>query len=140
MRIPPVENGNRSPPFWIAMPTATNRESSMTHPSGLVFVYTTLPDEAVAREIATELVRAKLAACVNIYPGMTSVYEWEGKLETGREVGCFIKTRESLTQKVMAALRKRHPYTAPAMLVLPILAGNADYLEWARSQTQGHSQ
>lgn len=112
----------------------------MTQPSGLVFVYTTLPDEAVAREIATDLVSAKLAACVNIYPGMTSVYEWEGKLDTAREVGCFIKTRAGLAQEVMAALRKRHPYTTPAMLVLPILAGNADYLDWARAQTQSVGQ
>jgi len=107
----------------------------MTQPSGLVFVYTTLPDEGVAREIATDLLGAKLAACVNIYPGMTSVYEWEGKLETAREVGCFIKTREGLAQEVMMALRKRHPYTVPAMLVLPILSGNADYVSWAHAQT-----
>ena len=103
--------------------------------SGLVFVYTTLPDETSARGIAAELVRAKLAACVNIYPQMTSVYEWQGKLEVEPEVACFIKTRETLAPQVMAELRKRHPYAVPAMLVLPIMSGNADYLGWARSQT-----
>jgi periplasmic divalent cation tolerance protein len=101
-----------------------------------VFLYTTLPDEAAARTIATDLVRARLAACVNIYPPMTSVYEWEGKLETASERACFIKTRASLVRDVMANLRKRHPYAVPAMLVLPIVDGNQDYLEWARAQTR----
>ena len=108
----------------------------MTQDSGFVFVYTTLPDEKVARSIATDLIGQKLAACVNIYPQMTSVYEWQGKLEAGPEVGCFIKTRETLIAEVTAALRRLHPYSVPAMLVLPIVSGNADYLAWARAQTR----
>lgn len=108
----------------------------MSDATRFVFVYTTLPDEAVAQRIAAELVEAKLAACVNIYPRMTSVYEWEGKLETAREVGCFIKTREAMVPDVMQSLRKLHPYTVPAMLVLPIADGNADYLDWADARTQ----
>jgi periplasmic divalent cation tolerance protein len=103
--------------------------------SEFVFVYTTLPDESVARAIAADLVRAKLAACVNIHPPMTSVYEWEGKLETASECACFIKTRAALTPDVMTELRKRHPYETPAMLVLPSVEGNEDYLAWARAQT-----
>jgi periplasmic divalent cation tolerance protein len=101
-----------------------------------VFLYTTLPDEAAARTIAADLVQARLAACVNIYPPMISVYEWEGKLETASECACFIKTRASLVPDAMAELRKRHPYAMPAMLVLPIVDGNQDYLEWARAQTR----
>lgn len=81
----------------------------MSETARFVFVYTTLPDEAAARRIAADLVKAKLAACVNIYPQMTSVYEWEGKLETAPEVGCFIKTRETLAPDLMQALRKLHP-------------------------------
>ena len=108
----------------------------MSAPSGFVFLYTTLPHDTAARAIAAELVQTKLAACVNIHAPMTSIYEWEGKLESGPEVACFIKTREELVAKVMAAVRKRHPYDVPAMLVLPIIAGNEDYLSWARRQTQ----
>ena len=104
--------------------------------SEFIFVYTTLPDESAAREIAADLVRAKLAACVNIHPPMTSVYEWQGKLETERECACFIKTRAALAPDVMTELRKRHPYEVPAMLVLPIVEGNEDYLAWARAQTR----
>lgn len=101
-----------------------------------VFLYTTLPDEPTARAIAEDLVRERLAACVNIHAPMTSVYEWEGKLEAASECACFIKTRASLVPDLMTELRKRHPYTMPAMLVLPITNGNEDYLAWARARTR----
>lgn len=101
-----------------------------------VFLYTTLPDETAARTIAADLVRERLAACVNIHPPMTSVYEWEGKLETASECACFIKTRAALVPDLMVELRKRHPYTVPALLVLPVVAGNEDYLAWVRAQTR----
>jgi periplasmic divalent cation tolerance protein len=81
------------------------------------------------------LVTANLAACVNIHTPMTSVYEWEGKLETGPEVAALIKTRRALVENVIAAARPLHPYTVPCFLVLPIESGNADYLDWARAQT-----
>jgi len=105
--------------------------------SEFVFVYSTLPDVEVANRIAHALVSAKLAACVNIHPSMTSVYEWQGKLETGSEVAAFFKTRRSLVDDVIAAARPLHPYTVPCFLVLPIEGGNADYLDWARGQTKG---
>jgi periplasmic divalent cation tolerance protein len=107
----------------------------MTTKSEFIFIYTTVPDEGTAKAIAANLVNEKLAACVNIYPPMTSVYEWEGKLETAAEVACLIKTRKALTEDAMATLRKHHPYDVPAMLVLPIVDGNDDYLDWVRQQT-----
>lgn len=104
--------------------------------SEFVFLYTTLPDGPAARAIAEDLVRARLAACVNIHAAMTSVYEWEGKLEAASECACFIKTRASLVPELMTELRKRHPYAVPAMLILPIMGANDDYLAWARGQTR----
>jgi periplasmic divalent cation tolerance protein len=104
-----------------------------------VFVYTTMPDNDVAKTLSVGLVEEKLAACVNIYAPMTSVYEWEGKIEAGLEVPVFIKTRADLVSKVIAFARPRHPYTVPCFLVLPIIAGNDDYLSWARQQTQKKS-
>ncbi len=103
--------------------------------SEFVFLYSTFPDEASAKRVAEALVTAKLAACVNISAPMTSVYEWQGKLETGPEVAAFIKTRRSLVEEAVAAARKLHPYTLPCFLILPIEGGNADYLAWAREQT-----
>jgi periplasmic divalent cation tolerance protein len=105
--------------------------------SEFVFVYSTFPDETSAKRVAEALVTAKLAACVNIYPPIHSVYEWQGKLESGPEVAAFIKTRRSCVEAVMTAARPLHPYTTPCFLVLPIAAVNSDYLAWARDQTKG---
>jgi periplasmic divalent cation tolerance protein len=102
--------------------------------SEFVFVYSTFPDEASARRVAEALVSARLAACVNLWP-MTSVYEWQDKLETGAEIAAFIKTRRALVEQVIAAARPLHPYTLPCFLILPIEGGNDDYLAWVRDQT-----
>ena len=103
--------------------------------SEFVFLYSTFPDEASAKRVAEALVNAKLAACVNLSAPMTSIYEWQGKLETGPEVAAFIKTRRALVEQVIAAIRPLHPYALPCFLILPIEGGNADYLAWARAQT-----
>lgn len=102
--------------------------------SEFVFVYSTFPDQASARAVAEMLVRTRLAACVNITAPLTSIYEWQGNLETGSEHAVLIKTRRALADDVVAAARPLHPYTTPCFLVLPIEAGNADYLAWARGQ------
>ncbi len=99
------------------------------------FVYSTFPDSESAQAVARALVDAKLAACVNIYPPMVSIYEWQGKREETAEVAAFIKTRRALVNDVITAARKLHAYTVPCFLVLPIEGGNADYLDWARAQT-----
>jgi len=102
--------------------------------SEFVFVYSTFPDRGSAMRAAEALVTAKLAACVNV-SAIDSVYEWQGKLETGPEVAVFVKTRRALVDAVIAAARPLHPYTVPCFLTLPIEAGNEDYLAWARAQT-----
>jgi len=78
------------------------------------FVYSTFPDADSALVVGRTLVERKLAACVNIYPPMTSVYVWQGKQEEGQEVAAFIKTRRSLVDAAVAAARPLHPYTTPA--------------------------
>lgn len=103
--------------------------------SEFVFVYSTFPDEASAKQVAEALVTAKLAACVNIHGPMTSLYAWQGKLESGPEFAAFIKTRQSFVSAVTETARPLHPYTLPCFLVLPIASGNEDYLAWAREQT-----
>jgi len=85
--------------------------------------------------VGRALVEAKLAACVNIFPPMTSIYEWEGKLETAPETAVLVKTRRDLVERAIAAARPLHPYSVPCFLVLSIEDGNDDYLAWARAQT-----
>lgn len=101
-----------------------------------MFVYTTFPAEADAERAGAALVERRLAACVNIYPGMRSVYRWQGVVERDREVGMFVKTRRGRTEAVMAALRELHPYETPALIVLPTEGGGADYCAWIAESTR----
>jgi periplasmic divalent cation tolerance protein len=72
-----------------------------------------------ARE-GTALVGERLAACVNILPGMISVYRWQGAVERAEEAGMIVKTRASIAKPVCAAVKAGHPYDTPAILALPI--------------------
>lgn len=100
------------------------------------FVYSTFPDANSASGAARALLAKNLAACVNVYPPMTSFYEWQGEKQEETEVAVFIKTRRALIDKVIAALRPLHPYSTPCFLILPVEGGNSDYLAWAREQTE----
>ena len=101
-----------------------------------VFVYTTYPSIVEAEEAGRALVEQRLAACVNILPGMISHYRWEGKIERGEEVVMLIKTRASLAEAVRAAVKTRHSYTTPAILVLPIESIDQTYLAWVMAETE----
>ena len=101
-----------------------------------VFVYTTWPSLVEAEEAGRAIVGKRLAACVNILPGMVSHYWWEGKLERGEEAVMIFKTRASLADSVRAAVKERHPYTTPAILVLPVESVEQNYLAWLFAETE----
>jgi len=100
------------------------------------FVYSTYPNKELALQAARMLVDKKLAACVNIFPPMTSVYLWEDKREESGEVAVLIKTRRALVDQAVAAAWETHSYEVPCFVVLPIEAGSSDYLAWVRAQTE----
>jgi periplasmic divalent cation tolerance protein len=100
-----------------------------------VLIYSTFPSPEEAERIGGALVDRGLAACVNIFPGMTAIYMWEGKREKGSEAAMIIKTRESLAHTVIAEARKLHPYSNPAFVVLPVVGGSEDFLRWIGEQT-----
>jgi len=100
-----------------------------------VLVYSTFPSIPVAEAIGGRLVEQKLAACVNILPGMTSIYRWEGKIARDSEVVMIIKTRASLVDAVFAAVAAEHPYSNPALVVIPVEGGAARYLTWLLEET-----
>jgi len=102
-----------------------------------VFVYTTYPSIVEAEAAGRTLVERRLCACVNILPGMVSLYWWQGKIDRGDEVVMIIKTRASLAEAVRAAVRQMHSYTTPAILVLPIESVDPDYHAWIVAETQG---
>ena len=100
-----------------------------------VLIYCVFPNHEIAEKIARIILDAKLAACVNIFPPMTSLYEWEGKLETIHETAAIIKTRRNLAEKVIKTARPLHPHAVPCFLILPIASGNPEFLGWVRDQT-----
>src|SRR5215470_9631719 len=102
----------------------------------VVFVYTTHPSVVEAERIGRELVQRRLCACVNILPGMISLYWWQGAIERGEEAVMIIKTRATLAEAVRAAVRQLHSYTTPAILVLPIEHLDADYKDWLLTETE----
>ncbi len=107
----------------------------MDENAGMIVVYTTLPSESDARKIGQELVEEKLAACVNIFPEMVSVYRWRGNIETGNETVLLVKTRKDLSKQVLEALAARHPYSVPALVVFEPQYVAGPYLDWLREQT-----
>jgi len=102
----------------------------------VVFVYTTHPSVVEAERIGRELVEKRLCACVNILPGMVSLYWWQGAIERGEEAVMIIKTRAAFAERVRAAVRQLHSYTTPAILVLPIESVDPDYQEWLLQETE----
>src|SRR6202166_990514 len=101
-----------------------------------VFVYTTYPSIVEAEQVGRALVERRLCACVNILPGMVSVYWWQGAIERGDEVVMIIKTRATLAEAVRAAVRQMHSYSTPAILVIPIESVDPDYNAWLMAETR----
>jgi periplasmic divalent cation tolerance protein len=98
-------------------------------------VLCTAPDAEVGASLARGLVEAKLAACVNIIPGLRSFYVWKGELQDDTEVQLLIKTRETHLDALAQYLEAHHPYDVPELLALPIAAGGSSYLSWLGEQT-----
>jgi periplasmic divalent cation tolerance protein len=100
-----------------------------------VMVYTTFPSLDDAKRVGDALVAARLAACVNMFPGMVSIFEWKGAREEASEVAMIIKTRRGLVETVIAETKRLHPYEVPALLVLPTEGGSEDYCAWIAAGT-----
>lgn len=102
----------------------------------VVFVYTTHPSLVEAERIGRELLERRLCACVNILPGMVSLYWRQGAMERGEEAVMIVKTRAALAESVRAAVRQLHTYATPAILVMPIENVDPDYEEWLFKETE----
>lgn len=101
-----------------------------------LLVLTNCPDDGVAEAIASALVNARLAACVNILPPARSVYRWQGKVESADEVPLLIKTTRERYAAVEVEIRSLHPYEVPEIIAIPIDHGLPAYLQWVRDETQ----
>ena len=102
-----------------------------------LIVLCTVPDEAAGEALARALVADGLAACVNLLPRVTSVYRWQGQVETDSELLMIIKTRQGVYQRLEQRLVALHPYELPEVIAVPITEGLAAYLSWVDEMTGG---
>ena len=94
------------------------------------FLYITAGSTDEATRLARALVEERLVACANVFPGVTSLYWWEGAVQEGSEAVLVAKTGEERVEAVIARVKALHSYSCPCVVALPILGGNPDYLAW----------
>lgn len=109
---------------------------SVRKPADRRFVYVTASTRGEALRIARAVVKERLAACANVLGGARSVYWWQGKMEEAGEAVMVLKTRAALVDRLVRRVKALHSYTCPAIVALPILEGNPDYLEWIAAETK----
>lgn len=100
-----------------------------------ILVYVTTPDKETAVRIAREVLRRRLAACANIVADVTSLYWWEGELQEDGEALLFLKSRAALAEPLREAIAALHPYTVPAISVVPVERMHPPYWEWLLAET-----
>lgn len=98
-----------------------------------VLVITTTETPQEAELLAGTLIEAELAACVQLVAPLTSIYRWQGKIETAREVLLLIKTTQAAYAELEATIKRLHSYQTPEIIALPIMAGAPDYLAWLQA-------
>lgn len=99
-------------------------------------VLVTCGNWAEARRIANSVVRKRLAACVNVFPGRVhSIYRWKGKIESSREVLILIKTTAARLKELEREVKRLHSYEVPEFIAVPIVAGSREYLLWLDENT-----
>lgn len=101
----------------------------------LSIVYVTAPDRKEAEKLAGAVLAERLAACVNIYTGVMSLYLWQGSVECSEEVTILFKTRSVLVHKLSEMIKKQHTYDLPCILSVPIDHADKDFAEWIKRET-----
>ena len=99
-------------------------------------IYTTIGNIQDARKIAHTLTEEQLVACVNIIPNIESIYRWKGKIESDEETVMIIKTKDVNVKKTIQRIKQLHSYELPDVVVLPIIGGLKDYLNYIENETE----
>ena len=101
-----------------------------------IIVFITAPSKVIGKEIASALVKGKLAACVNILGPINSIYAWEGKICNDEEVLLIAKSQSGLFEsQLIPAVKAIHPYEIPEIIALPVAMGLRSYLDWILLET-----
>ncbi len=95
-----------------------------------ILIYTLCASGKEAKKIGKLLLENRLAACVNIFPAVQSMYWWEGKIQNAKEVGLFVKTHSSKFEAIKSEILKNHSYECPCVVSLPVQEGEESYLKW----------
>jgi uncharacterized protein involved in tolerance to divalent cations len=115
--------------------TTAEGPTPATAPPGLVEVHVTAPDRDTADRLARLLVDERLAGCVQVLPGVTSTYRWEGAVETADEVLLLAKTTTAALAALVARVEREHPYDVPEVLAVPVVTASEPYAAWLRAST-----
>ncbi|WP_350281933.1 divalent-cation tolerance protein CutA [Nitrosomonas sp.] len=107
----------------------------MTGSSQILLVLTNFPNDVSARELAEVLIDRRLAACINILQGCTSIYRWQGLTEITSEVPVLIKTTRQHYEAVEQTIKSLHPYELPEIIAVPVDSGLPAYLQWITHET-----
>jgi len=99
----------------------------------VVVVLITCPTRRVAQRLAEAAIRQRTAACVNLLPGVHSIFWWEGKIDRAREVLLLLKTTPARVARLTRLVRSLHPYEVPEVIALPVTGGFAPYLRWVKN-------
>jgi len=97
---------------------------------GYIVILITASSSEEAHKIAEVLINQRKAACVNIVPGVSSLFWWQDKLDSAQESLLIVKTKASLLPEVISLVKGAHSYDVPEIIALPVIGGNQDYLEW----------
>jgi periplasmic divalent cation tolerance protein len=108
----------------------------MVDRNSVVVILVTAPDGQVAESLARVLVEERLVACVNVVPGLKSLYWWEGSVQSSDEVLMLAKARKGDVEAVAARVRELHPYEVPEVVATEVVAGLDSYLDWVNSETE----
>jgi periplasmic divalent cation tolerance protein len=102
----------------------------------LLLVMTSLPDMEAAKALARRLIDVNLAACVQLQPGVQSIYRWEGRVCEEQEVVLLVKTTAAQWPAISAFIKQNHPYDVPEIIAQPITHSDPDYARWVITETR----
>ncbi len=120
----------------LSWPSAFSKNPRVRHTRHHIVVLVTAPDLKTAKELASSVLKARLAACANVIPKVESFFWWEDKLQKADEAQIVFKTTTARIAELEKLIGEAHPYDTPEFLVLPTLGGSGDYLDWIDASTR----
>lgn len=101
-----------------------------------ITVFVTVPKKEAGVELAREILKERLAACVQVKEGLTSLYWWDNEIQEDPECLLIMKTKLGLFEELAALVKNKHPYDVPEVVAMPIVTGNKEYLDWLSRETK----